>query len=310
MTAQTSRRTFEARDPERRKRVTSWHPPRTRHCSVRCRRSEAVPERYWSRSPRWSTPSSCPWARWSSANHRELLVTLGPTRVVVIERRALDAVIERAPDLLDDYRVDQCREQRARSGPRCRLVVADRERCGPHVGRARGEQRFDLRGDRGLVADDRGVCGSGHPSTFQDALVVGQACRTSRTARPPLLAPRPHRRAPRPGDRRRSVDRVDPRPPRLCGGAARRAPRSQRRCPSRGSCPRCTALPPGGGAVRARRRAPGSPHRRRAWAHPRSPGTRHRRTAPRRHGATSRRSGRTRRYAVPAWRTTIRTCPR
>lgn len=35
-----------------------------------------------------------------SANHRELLVTLGPTQVVVIERRALDAVIERAPDLL------------------------------------------------------------------------------------------------------------------------------------------------------------------------------------------------------------------
>ena len=35
-----------------------------------------------------------------SASHREVLVTLAPTQVIVIERRALDAVIELAPDLV------------------------------------------------------------------------------------------------------------------------------------------------------------------------------------------------------------------
>ena len=52
-----------------------------------------------------------------SANHRELLVTLGPTRVVVIERRAFHAVIERGPDLLDDYRADQRRQERVLPPP-------------------------------------------------------------------------------------------------------------------------------------------------------------------------------------------------
>jgi len=39
-----------------------------------------------------------------SSNHREVVVTLTPTRVLVIERRALDAVTELAPGLVEDQR--------------------------------------------------------------------------------------------------------------------------------------------------------------------------------------------------------------
>src|SRR5207248_6169244 len=69
-----------------------------------------------------------------------------------------------------DLPVREFFQEGAGSSPRCR-AVADGARGGPEVGGAGLEQSIDLRGDAGLVADDRRFCRAAHAAPLQDALV-------------------------------------------------------------------------------------------------------------------------------------------